>query len=172
MKEKIKLLFNKFKYGVLATALCAFVLVFDLMTKALNEGENYSIIKGVLSCFSSHNTGGAWSILSSATWILIVLSIIFLLIIVAANWMFKEKNIMYTVAIGLIMGGAIGNLFDRIFLGYVRDFISLDFMHFPIFNFADVAICAGVITLCVFFLISYFKNKKQEAQKQNEVGEN
>ena len=65
------------------------------------------------------------------------------------------------------MGGAVGNLIDRLFLGYVRDFISLDFLgNFPVFNIADMCLLAGVIVLCVFFLFSYPKLNKGKLKKQ------
>lgn len=67
----------------------------------------------------------------------------------------------------LVFGGAVGNLIDRLFLGYVRDFIALDFINFPVFNIADMCLCAGVIVLLVFFLFLYPKyNKKYLKTKQ------
>ena len=65
----------------------------------------------------------------------------------------------------LIISGAIGNLIDRIFLGYVRDFLSFDLIHFPIFNFADSCLTIGIILLCVFLV---FIEPKISKKKENE----
>ena len=54
---------------------------------------------------------------------------------------------------GLVLGGAFCNLYDRVVYGYVRDFISLDFISFPIFNLADCAITFGAIMLVIFFIV-------------------
>lgn len=163
-KTLIGKFFNKFKFGILTFVLTTIVILSDLIAKAVTDGEAKTLIKGFVSIFSSYNTGGAWSLLNQHTWILIVMSILFIAVILVANYMYKNKNIFYSISMGLIIGGAVGNLIDRLFLGYVRDFISLDFMNFPIFNFADIAICVGVILLCIFFILSLNK-------KQNNVGE-
>lgn len=167
MKTKLKNLANKFKYGIVASFLAILVLITDLITKVATEGKHINIIDGVLSIFSSHNTGAAWSILNKHTWILIVLSIIFIGAILFANYKFKQKNMLYTIGLGLVIGGAIGNLIDRVAFGYVRDFISLDFINFPIFNIADCAITIGVVLLGLFFVLLTAKDIKNK-KKQNE----
>ena len=169
MKAKLKQFFSKYKYGLIISLVVLIIAFLDLLTKHLTDGKAQSIISGVISIFSTHNTGAAWSILSQHIWLLIVISIIFILVMLVANYLFKGKTILYTIAMGLILGGAICNLFDRIIYGYVRDFISLDFMNFPIFNVADIAITVGVILLCCFFL---FQNNKTSKKQTQNVGNN
>lgn len=160
MKEKLKTFINKFKFGLIMLLVGIIIAVFDLITKAVTDGKSVNLINGFISIFSSHNTGAAWSILNEHTWLLIIISIIFIGVIVYANWVFKKKNFLYAFSMGLILSGAICNLFDRVVFGYVRDFISLDFMNFPIFNLADCAITVGVIMLIIFFIILWIREER------------
>lgn len=64
----------------------------------------------------------------------------------------------------MIFGGAIGNLYDRIAFGYVRDFIKLDFMNFPIFNIADSFLCVGVFLFCIFLIFVEARSGKINLQ--------
>jgi len=74
---------------------------------------------------------------------------------------FQHK--LYKFSFVLILGGTIGNMIDRFLFGYVRDFISADFLvSFPIFNLADSCLVIGVILLCVYFLFVYKDISKTE----------
>ena len=77
------------------------------------------------------------------------------------NHFVKEKNLFYCLAFGFVIGGAVGNLVDRLWLNYVRDFIFLDFFPtFPVFNVADSFLCVGAIMLAIFIL--FMQGKKNE----------
>ena len=109
-----------------------------------------NFIPEILSFEKVYNTGGAFSILQGNIFLLSAISAITLIVIVI--YIFRENkciNKIETGALALIAGGALGNLYDRIFFGYVVDFIQLDFINFPIFNFADVFINIGVIILLI-----------------------
>ena len=167
LKSTLKNLIHKFRYGFVAMFAASFILIIDLTTKAVTEGQHIGIVDGFISIFSSHNTGAAWSMLNKHTWLLVVLSIIFICIILFTNYKFKQKNMMYSIGFGLVIGGAIGNLIDRVAFGYVRDFISLDFINFPIFNIADCAITIGVVLLGLFFVMltaKDIKNKREQSE--------
>ena len=66
----------------------------------------------------------------------------------------------------MLVGGALGNLYDRIFLGYVRDFIKLDFMSFPVFNFADVFLNIGFALFAVWLIFIYARNNPSSVDCQ------
>jgi len=163
-KQKLCNFLYKFRFGIIITGIVFSTIIFDFISKAITDGKTKTIIDGFISIFSTHNTGAAWSMLSSHTWLLIVLSVVFLAIILTANYFFKSKNYFYAIAMGLVLGGAFCNLYDRLVYGYVRDFISLDFISFPIFNLADCAITIGAIMLVVFFIVLMAKEHKAEKQ--------
>lgn len=139
------------------------VLVIDLITKYfLFDVEYFNLIPGVVSVATNGgNDGAAWGIMSGKKITLIIITIIMLIALFIFNYFVKEKNTVYNLGFGFIVGGAIGNLVDRIWLGYVRDFIFLDFMPtFPIFNVADSFLCIGCALMVVYIL--FFSSKKEK----------
>ena len=126
------------------------VLMLDQLLKIIIEAslllnESISIIKNFLAITYTNNYGGAWSILNNQMVLLIIAGLLGLFLIIYYMSTFKE-NFRNTIAFGLLLGGITGNLLDRLFLGYVRDFIAFTFgnYHFPVFNLSDIAICLGV----------------------------
>lgn len=146
------------KYFCLVSSLISFVLICDLLTKYFLEGvSNLTIINGFLSFHSAKNFGAAWSVFSGHIVFLILISIVFFAIIFVYNHFATGKNLLYYISLSFIVGGALGNFIDRIFLGYVRDFIRFDFVSFPIFNIADSSLSVGVFLFFVYFLFYYPK---------------
>lgn len=158
---------KKFKYGIITSLVIVVCLFWDLFFKIITDGFNVSIIPNFFWFESSHNYGAAYGIFSGQTILLIVVSILMLGGIFAYNWFHKKKTIFYCVSIGIICGGAVGNLIDRIFLGYVRDFIRFSFFSFN-FNVADACLTIGVIMFAVYliFFDDLFKKNKKETQVQ------
>lgn len=143
----------------------AVILTLDLVTKFLLTNKTIILIDGVLSFKYSENTGAAFSIFENQVLMLIIFTIVFLIALIAfARFMKHKKHWLFNVSYGLVLGGAIGNLIDRIAFGYVRDFVSLDFMNFAIFNLADSALCVGVVLLCIYllFIDDFGKEKKEK----------
>ena len=138
---------------ILATIIL--VLVVDLTTKHfLFEVKYFNLIPNVISIATNGgNTGAAWGLLSGKTWQLILVSIVMVIALLIFNHFVKNKNKFYCVGFGLVIGGALGNMIDRIMLSYVRDFIFLDFWPtFPTFNIADSCLCIGAVMLAIFIL--------------------
>lgn len=107
----------------------------------------YPVIKGFFYLTLVHNKGAAFGILKNQI-LLFILSSIFAIILIYFNLKKsrnKNKLSLNDLALGLIFSGAIGNLVDRLFLGYVVDF--LDFRVWPVFNVADSAITVGAVLL-------------------------
>jgi len=145
----------------------AVVLVADLVTKALTDGIIYQqAIPGIFCIESYHNTGASFSLFSgsaTAQILFVILGILVSIAIVVYSIMVKKANLNAWFFIGgaLMIGGIIGNVVDRIALGYVRDFISLQFMNFAVFNIADSALTIGVICLAVWLIFfAYRENDK------------
>ncbi|MBQ7976997.1 MAG: signal peptidase II [Clostridia bacterium] len=139
------------------------VLAIDLITKAVFDGKTIDLIAGVIGINGFvHNTGASGGFLggwSGAMTFFIILSFVFLIGMIAFDILFKKKfgaNAWYKVGFTLVLGGLLGNLIDRLAFGYVRDFIELEFIQFPVFNIADVALTIGCICLAVF-LVFYCK---------------
>lgn len=136
--------------------LAVLIVVFDqiskiLITKSFEVGEQKVLFEGLLSFIYVKNEGAAFGILSGARVFFIILTVI----IFIGGYFYFRKNPLETIlekcAVAFIAGGAIGNFIDRAFLGFVRDFISADFIDFPVFNVADCFVCigAGLFVLAV-----------------------
>ena len=142
------------KKNLIIFSIIIFTFFLDLITKNYALSSliiNHSIsINNFLNFTLAFNHGAAFSFLSDAggwqRWFFIIFSIIVILIITYI--LVKEKNSKY-IAFSFVIGGAIGNLYDRILYGYVIDFIEFHYNSFywPIFNIADIAISIGIILL-------------------------
>ena len=139
------------------------VLVADLVTKHfLFDVEYFNLIPNVISVAGNvENTGAAWGMFSGETIWLIIVSVLMIVALFVFNHFVKNKNTFYCLSFGFVIGGALGNLIDRIWLNYVRDFIFLDFFPtFPVFNIADSFLCVGAVMLAIFIL--FMQGKKSE----------
>ena len=144
--------------------ICVFLVVaLDQVTKFLIYGTATRSILGNIVWFESTlNTGVAFSMFSGAGIVFIVISSLasaLMLYLIISNRFFKTK--FEKITLGVILGGTIGNLIDRIAFNGVRDFIYLKFINFAIFNVADMAITLGVIVLCVYYLVVTIKKEKK-----------
>lgn len=155
--------FQNRKNIIAFSVISVFILASDLISKYLLTNKNFVLIKNVLTIFYKENTGAAGSMLEDKTGLLIVLSIVFIIALFVFDYFLKDKNMFYTISFALVVSGAIGNLYDRIVFGFVRDFIRVDFIYFPyIFNIADMALTVGVTMLCIFFVFCYKPKQKGE----------
>lgn len=166
---------------VLPPLICAaIVVVLDQITKNIVSGYGVSlndtyIIPHILQYNYLHNTGAGMGTLSGGGWFLIpVTAIAIVLGIVALFSKWGKESYLFTWSVALVIGGGIGNLIDRIFVGYVTDFMLFPVSWFPFsFNVADVAVSVGGGMLILYLLLDMIKAKKDEKQKpslpQNEV---
>lgn len=111
------------------------------------------------------NTGAAFSSFQGMRWLFALIFIVFFIGIV---WEFSKKRLPFTTferwCIVAIFGGGLGNMIDRMRLGYVVDMIEVDFMTFPVFNVADCVICCGCFLL-MFHLILFNREFWKEEKK-------
>lgn len=124
------------------------VLIIDQVLKGIIETltKSYVIIDKVFSIKYVTNTGAAFSLFENNIFVLILISLIILVLAYNLSFSFKSNKIN-NITFGLLYGGILGNLIDRVFYGYVRDFISI--FKFPVFNIADMAIVCGIILLII-----------------------
>ncbi len=122
------------------------------------------IIPGLFDFVYVKNTGAAFSILADNTALLGIISVLFCAGVLV-YWVWKKpQNRILQLALTLLFAGALGNAIDRIFRGFVVDFISAAFIDFPVFNIADIAITAGAVILIIYFL---FFDKEEEKNEDN-----
>lgn len=146
------------------------IFALDLVTKYVFDGtlsfnETKTIIPYLFNFKLVHNIGAAWGVLAGKQVFLIALSLVFLAIFIAYYVKEKNKTWLLNVTFGFLIGGCLGNLYDRIFIGYVRDFIQFDFWKtFPVFNFADAALTIGVVLFVVYLVLYFVRLKKEERQ--------
>ncbi|KGG12323.1 MULTISPECIES: signal peptidase II [Prochlorococcus] len=122
----------------------------------LKDGEIFVVLPKLIQFRIAKNYGAAFSILSSSTLLLAIISLIASSVIIIYTRYAKPMHKLQGLGLSFLLGGCIGNGIDRWLLGYVIDFIDLIPIDFPIFNIADIAINIGVILL---FLSKIIKSK-------------
>lgn len=130
------------------------IVILDRITKTaitnfLSFRESFPIIRNIFHLTLYHNTGIAFGLFKDQGYVFIIIPIIAIILLIFNIYYFRRNNEMlsrmYVFAFSLILGGAIGNLYDRIVFGHVIDF--LDFRIWPIFNVADSAITIGAVII-------------------------
>ncbi|AMM32496.1 Lipoprotein signal peptidase [Sinomonas atrocyanea] len=124
------------------------------VTSTMVEGQRIPVLPPLLQWYYIRNSGAAFSIGEGVTWLFtIIMTVVAVGIIVYTR---RVRSLWWGTALGLVLGGALGNLTDRLFrepsfgMGHVVDFISLP--HFAIFNVADSAVVCGVMLVCLLTL--------------------
>lgn len=116
-------------------------LVKHLVVSTMHLGQSFPVIKGIFHITYVLNPGAAFGMLEHQRWFFIIVALAAVLLGVFFYRKLQQESILMRSGAGLLLGGAVGNLADRIQSGLVVDF--LDFRVWPVFNIADIAICAG-----------------------------
>ncbi|MDR3186234.1 MAG: signal peptidase II [Christensenellaceae bacterium] len=142
-------------------ACIALFVVFDLWSKTyyfklIEANGEIVLINKVLYFIVAENTGAGFSLFSNnasalGTFSFVMVSVIFVVLICLTNLRYKTLKF----ALVLIVAGGLGNAIDRVQFGFVRDFIDLRGINYPIFNLADVELVIGMILLVVFISFIY-----------------
>lgn len=148
-------------------------LVADQLSKIwirarLSEGESMALVPGWIHLDHVRNFGAAWGVLSGQKWLLIVFTVVVIGTIVASAREVAARGKLASLGFGLILGGAVGNLTDRILFGHVTDFFDLDtplavLQTFPVFNVADSALTVGVVLMLCSMLFGREKSASRVA---------
>lgn len=154
------------KTAVIADAVAFLILVAaDLYTKLLAAAwlkDKHPIVlwDGVLELRYLENRGAAFGMFRDQKWFFVfiatVISIAIVYVIVHIPP--SKRYIPVHICLTLIVSGAVGNMVDRVYLGYVRDFIYFSIIDFPIFNFADICVSVGTVILVLLILFKYREN--------------
>ena len=136
-----------------------------LATLYLKPVGSIPIIKDVLHLTYVKNPGAAFGMLADQRWVFMLLSTV--AIIGMAIYLFSgmSQNKLYSVSLAIVISGGVGNMFDRVGLGYVVDFIDFCLIDFAVFNGADSFVCVGA-GLLILALILDIKKELQENKKK------
>jgi len=154
------------------------IVVFDQLTKYFVRefivfGTIHPVIPGVMNLTYLRNPGAAWGILGEQGISLTVLSIVMLVLMIVFRRSFLNDTRTHKIALGLLAGGIVGNLIDRVKCGAVTDFLDfyIGTSHWPSFNVADSAICIGVAIYVVTTLLEAKNEKrKKTGDQKSDVG--
>ena len=158
------ILFKSRKMKIISYSL--FIILLDQASKflvliTLGFERSKNIIPNLLNFTLVKNKGAAFSLLSNSTYFLTVISIIASLLLITIILKSPPKSYWNFIGLAYLLGGTLGNGIDRLFKGYVLDFLELVPIRFPIFNVADVSINIAIIC----FIIDIIKNKDKTRRK-------
>lgn len=140
-------------YAILALALVALdQLVKYLVLTYIPLGGHVPFIPYLVELTYVQNTGAAFSLFNQHTWLLTLTSLVMSLVLAAALWKGFFRHPLGRVTLTLLLAGAVGNLIDRAFRGFVVDMFNLLFMNFAVFNVADICVVVGGIAAALYYL--------------------
>ena len=131
-----------------------------LTTSYLKPIGSITILKNVFNLTYVENRGAAFGMLQNQRWLFIVLTIIIAIAVACYLILNRNESLILRISLSMILGGAIGNLIDRIRLGYVVDMLYFSLIDFPVFNVADSFIVIGTILLGYYILFMAEKEGK------------
>jgi signal peptidase II len=118
-----------------------------LVVKNMELGQSIPLIPDVFHLTSHRNMGAAFGILQNQRWLFLLITIAVVIGITVSLVRIGRNQPRVSLALSLVLGGALGNFIDRLLTGKVVDFLDFTLIHFPIFNVADAAITVGVALL-------------------------
>lgn len=133
-------------------------------------GQGQDLLPGMLELRTVHNYGAAWSSFSGMRWLLVVVTAA---IVLAVALLLVRRIVRHPLGVAaccLIVSGGLGNLIDRVRLGYVVDMFNCLFMRYPVFNVADIGVVVGAVLGVVYYLWFYEKyDKKGDAHGDSDA---
>ncbi len=168
---------RKMIYLIYLAVLCGTVgadqLTKALAVKYLKPVGEVPLWQGVFHFTYVENPGMAFGMLKDHRWVFMTVSVLGILLVGAyLFWYGKSTDRLTTAGLLLIMGGGIGNMIDRVALGYVVDFFDFTLIDFAVFNVADSFVCIGAGLIALGFILTAVKEKKSgssQGQKENEA---
>lgn len=159
-------------FQLVTTVIAVILVALDQIIKnwaaeTLVNGD-ITFINNVLYLKYAENTGVAFSMFSDNRWILVGITAVMLVAVLAFFLSGKVTDKLMLFSLSLLLSGGVGNLIDRISLGYVIDYIDVRVINFAIFNLADICICVGAFLLCVAVYFSDKEEKEEKKAKQKE----
>ena len=129
---------------------------------SLEPVGSITIIENIFSLTYVENRGAAWGMMAGAKWYLIIMPIVIIVAAIAYLIIKKLSDPLLLWSVMLIVSGGLGNLIDRIFRGFVVDYLHATFIDFPVFNLADCCITIGAGLLILYVILSDIKERKEK----------
>ncbi len=181
--EEIKAYFKDFRFDkphmkaalpfFIEILLFAFIITFDLTMKdylydfVVNRNSGYyTVVEGFFALNYSENTGMGFGLGQDSTTGITVMTCIVIVVVIGYLAVFRKDKAYIRIPLVMVAAGGIGNLVDRIALGYVRDFFEFTFMDFAIFNIADSFVTVGAIALIIGLIVMMAVTAKDEKARQ------
>lgn len=181
--EEIKAYFKDFRFDkphmkaalpfFIEILLFAFIITFDLTMKdylydfVVNRNDGYyTVVEGFFALNYSENTGMGFGLGQDSTTGITVMTCIVIVVVIGYLAVFRKDKAYIRIPLVMVAAGGIGNLVDRIALGYVRDFFEFTFMDFAIFNIADSFVTVGAIALIIGLIVMMAVTAKDEKARQ------
>ncbi len=162
----------KIKIFILPIIIIGLLTALDQLTKFIITSkfslyETKPVIKDVFAITYIQNTGVAWGMFKGKRIIFLILTFIALLFAfrIYYNVYNKKKYIPIRICLILLISGALGNMLDRIRLGYVVDFFSFELINFPVFNVADIMVVVSIFLLFILLMFKYSNEEFDEIMK-------
>ena len=170
LKDSLKFVKKSPRDYIIYTAIIIGGIIIDQITKALASAYlkpiyTLPIIEDIFHFTYRENTGMAFGMLKEHRWVFMLVSTILIIGMGIYLYGMKSENRLYDVSLSLILSGGVGNMIDRIFLGYVVDFIDCRFINFAVFNGADSFVCVGAGLLMLALIRDLIKELKKEKEK-------
>lgn len=152
--------------GIILDQITKFIAV-----KHLKEEFSVTFIDGLIDFTYVENRGMAWGLFADHRWVFMLVSTVAIIVVGVILFSGKSPSKLYSVFMACIISGGIGNMIDRVALGYVVDFIEATFIDFPVFNVADSFVTVGAFGLIILLVIDIVRESVAEAKKKKENGD-
>lgn len=155
------------------TVVMAVSIILDQVTKLIvvknmELHETAPFIKGIIEFQYIENRGAAWGMLSNNRWIFLAISAAALVALPILLYKYRSLHFLFGFSLSLVIGGAAGNMIDRVFSGAVVDFLNFCFIDFPVFNIADICVTVGAALMFVYLIFidkEFFRDTKKDSCK-------
>ena len=161
---------TRLKKSIIYTAAIALMIIADQLTKLLAVKylmpiDTQPLFEGVLHLTYVENRGAAFGMLANHRWVFILVSTVAIIAIGVFLYLGKAENRIYEAGLTMVLAGGVGNMIDRLALGYVIDFIDFRLIDFAVFNGADSFVCVGAGVLILALVLDIIKEIRQKGAK-------
>ena len=152
--------------SVIGASILVDQIVKIIISSTMSVGETIPVIKDIFHFTYIRNEGAAFGMLSEHRWVFMIISSVAIVAMCIYLFKFCKERMLTRIGIALVIGGGIGNMIDRIFLGYVVDMIDCRFIDFYVFNVADSCVCVGAGIVFLGVLLDTIKELKESKAKK------